>query len=321
MMTALKLPAINIDSEIERLTGFIGDQIFNQYKRRGAVVGLSGGIDSAVTALLTLKATGPENMLGLILKEKESNPESAVFATELANAFNIELQTVDITSILEAFSVYETRDEVARKYFPDFDGSQKWGLAQPGNLLESNALNFYSLCLETPDGVVKKRIRPDDLRTIIGTTNIKQRTRMIQLYKTAEISNYLVAGTTNLSEAALGFYVKYGDGGVDIEPLAHLYKTYVFQIGRQLGVPQSILDRAPSPDTFSYTVTDEEFFFRLSYDALDYILWAKENGLSAGQIGSEVGISEEKVIAILHDLQRKCVASRHLRELPATIKF
>ena len=319
MMTALKLPAIDIDAEVNRLTVFIKDQVFNQYKRQGAVIGLSGGIDSAVTALLTREAVGTENIVGLIMKEKESNPQSAIFAAELANKFNIELQTVDITTILEAFGVYETRNEVVGKYFPEFDGSQRWGLAQPGNLLESNALNFYSLCMETAGGVAKKRIRPDDLRIIIGATNIKQRTRMTELYKVAEMRHYLVAGTTNLSETALGFYVKYGDGGVDIEPLAHLYKTYVFQIGRKLGVPQSILNRAPSPDTFSFTVSDEEFFFRLSYDALDYILWAQMNNIPPQQIASEVGIDEKKTVAILRDLQRKREVSRHLRELPASI--
>jgi NAD+ synthase len=127
-----------------------------------------------------------------------------------------------------------------------------------------------------------------------------------------------VAGTTNLSETYQGFYVKYGDGGVDIEPLAHLYKTYIFELARFLDIPEGIINRPPSPDTFSSEVSDDEFFFRLPYQTLDLFLWAMRDGVASGEVSRKLDIKAEKVSRILGDIKRKYELSNHLRHMPAS---
>jgi NAD+ synthase len=96
---------------------------------------------------------------------------------------------------------------------------------------------------------------------IVAASNLKQRTRMSTLYYHAEMRNYAVIGTANKNEHDQGFFVKYGDGGVDIQPIAHLFKTQVYQLARYLGVPEEIQQRPPTTDTYSASCTQEEFSF------------------------------------------------------------
>jgi NAD+ synthase len=319
MKFSATLPPIDLKNETEEIVSFIKDQVFKNYKRDGIVVGISGGIDSAVTAVLSLRAVGQNKLKALIMPEKESNPISAELGIQLAEKFNISYEVKELTDYLESYGAYRIRDDVIRKYFPAYDGSQKWKLVQPGNLLDKNTLNYYSIELESDGSSDKKRIKLPDLRAIIGATDVKQRTRMMTLYHTAETDNYIVAGTTNLSETEMGFFVKYGDGGVDIEPLAHLYKTYIFQLAEYLGVPEAIVKREPSPDTFSAAVSDSEFFFRLPYEKLDLFLWAIREDVPPEEVASTLNLSPDKVKQIFQDLKRKQQISAHLRHMPYSI--
>jgi len=317
MIYQKELPEIDVDLEIDFLVDFIRDQVRNKYRREGIIVGISGGIDSAVTAVLSLKAVGRDNLITMIMPEKESSPLSEKLARELAEKFGMKTQSSDLTPILENFGVYNQRNSIVQKYFPEFDGSQKWKLVQPGSLIENESFNFYSIKIDTTEGAKTKRINIKDLRAIIGATDVKQRTRMCMLYQAAESNNYLVAGTTNLSETMLGFFVQYGDGGVDIEPLSYLLKTYIFKIAERLDIPKSILDRPPSPDTFSLEVSDDEFFFRLPYKTLDLFLWAMRDNIPPETISDVLGIDQHKVHRILQDIRHKYEISEHLRQMPA----
>jgi NAD+ synthase len=317
-----QLLEIDTETESERISQFIKEQVLSRFKRKGAVVGLSGGIDSAVTAALCVEALGMDRVLGIILPEKESNTISRELGIECAKSLGIEYEIVDITSQLEAFDLYNKRDEIIKGIFPDFVGSCKFKVSMPQDLLERDRFNYRILTVQWRNGEIKeKRLSIDDWFRISAAQNVKQRTRMVNIYYHAEKHNYLVSGTTNRIELLLGFYVKYGDGGVDIEPISHLYKGQVYRLGEYLGVPSGILERQPSPDTYSLAVSDQEFFFCIPYETLDMLLYAWENDIPVSQVCSELNLSEEQVGRALRDFESKSNSSWHLRELPAAIGF
>lgn len=311
---------LNCMAESERICSFIKEQILLRFRRKGAVVGLSGGIDSAVTASLCVQALGKEKVLGLILPERESNPSSKELGIACAKKLGIPFEIVEITKQLEAFNLYDARDRIIKGTFPEFNDSYKFKVSVPQDLLERDRFNFRILTIQSPNGELKeKRLPINDWFQISAAQNIKQRTRMINLYYHAEKHNYLVVGTTNRSELLLGFYVKYGDGGVDMEPISHLYKVQVYKLGEYLNVPKEIIERPPSPDTYSLTVSDQEFFFCIPYSILDALLYAWENKVPVNQISSEVNLTEEQINRAFRDFESKKSSSWHLRELPVSI--
>ncbi len=310
---------IDCEAEAQRIYSFIDRQV-GDMRKGGAVVGLSGGIDSALSAELCLRALGKDRVLGLILPEKESNPISAEYAERHARQMGIPAETIDITRTLEAFGVYDKRDRAVRAVFPEHDASWKTKIVLPADLLSRDAISFFTLKAEDAAGNRHSaRLKNEQLRSIVAATNVKQRTRMVCLYRVAERENYMVCGTTNRSEAVQGFFVQYGDGGVDIEPLQHLYKTQVYRLAEHLGVIKEIIDRPPSPDTYSSVVTDEEFFFRMPYETLDLLLYAWENQAPAHEVSAAMGLTEEQVKRAFRDFTSKHSATRHLRRLPPTL--
>ena len=116
-----------------------------------------------------------------------------------------------------------------------------------------------------------------------------------------------------------GNFVKFGDGGVDIEPIAHLYKTQLYQIANYLGVIQEIIDRPPSPDTYSLPVSDKEFYFCLDFELLDLLLYAYENGIPANNISMTLGLEDQQIDRVFRDFRAKGQASWHLRSTPPTV--
>ncbi len=142
---------------------------------------------------------------------------------------------------------------------------------------------------------------------------------MIHLYAEAEKTNSLVAGTTNKTEYLLGDFCKYGDGGTDIEAIAHLYKNQIYQLADYLGITREIIDRSPSPDTFSLPVSDQEFFFRIPFDKLDHLLYAWEHEIPAEKVSAVLGISNEAVGRAFTDFTTKSRATAHLRQMPSSL--
>jgi NAD+ synthase len=311
---------INPEAETQRICEFIRRMALQDFKRRGAVVGLSGGIDSALVVELAVRALGREKVLGVFLPEKESNPISLEYAEKQAAKLGIETVKVDITENLESFGVYQRRNAVVKQVVPEFDDTLKFHVTLPQNLLEKDRFNYYSIIVEGKDGNREtKRLSGNDWLEISACTNIKQRTRMIQLYYYAEKHNYIVVGTTNKSELLQGFFLKFGDGGVDVEPIAHLYKSQVFEMSKYLGVIQEIIDRPPSPDTYSLPVTDKELYFCIDYELLDLLLYAYENDVPRQDISKALSLTEEQINRVFRDFKAKKQATWHLRVTAPTL--
>lgn len=312
---------LNIDraAETERIVAFIRDQVRLMH-RKGIVIGLSGGVDSALSASLSVRAVGKENVLALLLPDKESSPQSAAFATAEAQRLGIEAVTVDITPVLEAFGTYDKRDAVAKAIYPDFGPGHTLKITLPADILNRDGYNYFTLTVYDPEGRSRSsRLTNDQAQGIIAATCTKHRTRMMAQYYHSEKLNYLVCGTTNKSEAVQGLFVKYGDGGVDIEPIAHLYKDQVFQLARHLGVIPEILDRAPCPDTYSAPVTDEEWFFRMPFKTLDLLLYAWETKADIAEVCRVMELREDQVKRAFRDFDSKYRTTEHLRRFPPSL--
>ncbi|UCB53041.1 MAG: NAD(+) synthase [Candidatus Zixiibacteriota bacterium] len=308
---------IDCEEETRRIEDFIRREVFTNFRKAGAVVGMSGGVDSAVMAALCVRSLGAEKVLGLILPERESSPVSAQYARKHASSLGIPFEEVEVTSHLESLGAYTKRDHLIKKVFPEYGDGYTFKLVLPQNLLDKDRFNIYSLRIESPDGESRtKRLSVSDYLGIVAASNMKQRTRMIELYYFAERANYLVAGTTNRTEVDQGFFVKYGDGGVDIEPIAHLYKVQVYQLARYLDVPPEIIERTPTPDTFTSEASDEEFYFCLPYDTLDLLLYAKDNNVSLEEITAATGLSEEQIQRAFRDFDAKRKATETFRHMP-----
>ena len=136
---------------------------------------------------------------------------------------------------------------------------------------------------------------------------------MSMLYYHAELRNYAVIGTPNKNEHLLGFFVKQGDGGTDISPISHLFKTQVYQLAQYLDVPEEIQRRTPTSDTYPGGSTQEEFFFRLPFDILDTIWFGFEHGVSNQEIAQGLNLSIEQVERVVADIVRKQRTTAYLR--------
>lgn len=311
---------LDCSKEIKKITHFIQEQV-RSFRREGLVVGLSGGIDSALCAALCVKALGKEKVLGIILPEKESHPLSKEYALKQAQKLGIKTKTIDITSALQSLGTYKKRDHPIKKIFPEYNDSYRAKISLPPDLLYRDNLSIFTLTIEDDKGR-KKKARPNRnaLKSIIAATNTKQRIRMIHLYYYAEKMNYFVCGTTNRSEYIQGFYVKYGDGGADIEPLAHLYKTQVYNLSEDMNVIEPIIKRVPSPDTYSYEVSDEEYYFRIPFEKLDLLLYAWENKVNIPDVSQVMDLNEEQVKRVFRDFNGKHKATECLRKMPPSLK-
>jgi len=189
-------------------------------KAEGIVVGLSGGIDSAVTAALSVTAIGKENVIALGLP-CESISKDLEDAKLIAKMLEIKFEIIDLTSIYRAFL-----------------------------------------------GTISPKIEANNM----AKANLKPRLRMMALYFVGQsLGNYLVAGTGNRAELAIGYFTKYGDGGVDIEPIGNLYKSEVRQVAKVLNIPESITRKPPSPGLWLGQTDEGEI--GLSYDTIDEILY------------------------------------------------
>lgn len=315
--------ALVIDAarETERLVRFIQQNVRQTMRRAGGVVGISGGIDSAVVLALSVRAFGPRKVVGLMLPDQDSDPISESYARELAARFDVTPLLQDITQALTGMLCYRRRDDAIRRIFPEFDSLKgfKAKIVLPQDLLNGGTLNVFSVTVLSPDGQAEtRRLPPRELLEIVAATNLKQRLRMSALYHEAEVRQFAVIGTANKNEHDQGFFVKYGDGGVDLQPIAHLYKTQVYQLARYLDVPESIQRRVPTTDTYSAPCDQQEFFFRLPFETLDLLWFALEHGVSVREAANVMGLTEAEVRHVFDDILRKQRTTEYLR-MPAPV--
>jgi NAD+ synthase len=289
----------------------IGRQVADTLRRRGAVVALSGGVDSSVCAGLAVRALGRARVLGLAMPERESDPRSLALARAWARRLGIELVVEDVTAVLEAFGCYRRRDDAVRTVVPEFGPG--WGMKVVLPELEGGRLNVTRMVVRAPDGAERTvRLTGGVYREIVAAGSFKQRTRKAMEYFHADRLHYAVVGTPNRLEYDQGFFVKGGDGLADLKPIAHLYKTQVYALARYLGVPRGILDRPPTTDTYSLPQTQEEFYFALPAATLDVLLYARNRGVAPVEAALRAGVRPAQAEAAYHDIDRKRAATRPL---------
>jgi NAD+ synthase len=310
----------DIGETVEQISLKLRQDTHNKLKRFGGVVGISGGIDSSVTLALAVKAFGADKVLGVMLPEKDSSSESGILAIKLANKFGVKTITENISHPLTGFGCYSRRDEAVKKVFPEYSPEtykMKIGIKTAP---QSKLPPVFSVIVIDPAGKEQsKKLPAKEYMQIVAASNFKQRARMSMLYYHAERLHYAVIGTPNKHEVEQGFFVKYGDGGADIMPIGNYYKTQVYQMAEFLGVPQEIIDRTPTTDTYSAEQTQEEFFYQFPFETMDLLWYAYENNYDPAQVGEVMGYTTGEILDIFENFKRKQDTTEYLR-MPA-IKF
>jgi NAD+ synthase len=301
--------AFDADAAIERLAKGTAAAV-RGLGRRGAVVAVSGGIDSSVTAALSVRGLGAENVLCLRLPERDVGSGSSDLGLELAEALGAPTVEESISDALQAVGCYERRDEAIRKVFPDYEPDWKHKLVRSA---PTGGIIFFSLVVARPDGTQEQRRMPSDAyRELLAATNMKQRLRKLHEYTWADRLSYAVVGTPNLLEYDQGFFVKGGDGLADVKPIAGVYKSQVYAMALELGLPDSITSQRPTTDTFSLPQTQEEFYFGYPYEQMDLLMWGHQQGLDAAELAPRVGLDPSQVEAAYSEIERRRVATEYL---------
>jgi NAD+ synthase len=314
--TALELDAA---AETGRIVTAIREALRGDLRKRGLVLGLSGGIDSSVCAALAVRALGPNNVFGLFMPENDSDPDSLRLGRNVAETFGLESIVEDIGPSLDAMGCYARRDGFIREVVPEY-GSGWASKIVFDNALTTGGYNMSFLVVQSPQGeTIKLRLPASVYLGIVAATNMKQRTRKQLEYYHADRLNFAVIGTPNRLEYDQGFFVKNGDGAADIKPIAHLYKSQVYQLAAHLGVPAEVCARPPTTDTYSLAQTQEEFYFALPYAKMDMCLWGLENGIAAAAVGAATSLSAAEVEAVWKDIQSKRKVARYLHRPPILI--
>jgi NAD+ synthase len=298
----------------------IREMVLGKLRRKGAVIGISGGVDSSVVAALCVHALGSNRVLGVLMPERECSDESRRLGNVLAEFLGIRTVLEDITPVLEAAGCYRRRDDAIRKLVPEFAPAYKCKLVIP-ELTTGARYPLPSLVIATPDGALQKiRLTAEVYLEVVAATNFKQRVRKMLEYHHADRMQYAVAGTPNRLEYDQGFFVKNGDGAADLKPIAHLYKSQVRQLAEYLDVPHEIRERPSTTDTFSMPQSQEEFYFSVPLRTLDICLYGKNHGFSPEKIAEMTGLPTANVVAVFNSIDAKRKATAYLHHAPLLIE-
>jgi len=312
----MRIDAAKVAQEIEQS---IREQVLGGLRRRGAVVGMSGGIDSSVVSSLCARALGKQKVQGLLMPERDSSDDALRLGKLLAEQLGISYSVENIAPALQGLGCYARQLEAIRMAVPEYGDGWKCKLTLP-SLLEGDRLNVTSLTVADPAGNFRTvRMPPAAYLQMVAATNFKQRVRKMMEYYHADRLNYAVAGTPNLLEYDQGFFVKQGDGAADFKPIAHLYKTQVYALAEFLGVPAEIRSRPPTTDTFSLSQSQEEFYFALPYQEMDLCLWAYSHQVPASEAAPVLKLTPAQVERVYRDIEAKRRVARYLHSRPMLV--
>jgi NAD+ synthase len=305
--------AIDATKETERIAARLREILGGELKRRGFVVAMSGGVDSSVCAALAVRAVGAAKVFGLMLPEADVEPRALEIATNWADQLGIRYGVEDITAILDGCGCYRRRDAAISRLVPEFGPGWSSKIVLPGDRLNSDKLNVYYLVVRSPEGETRRfRLPPTEYREVVAATNFKQRVRKMLEYYHADRLHYAVIGTPNRLEYDQGFFVKGGDGLADVKPIAHLYKTQVYQLASHLEVPAEVTHRPPTTGTYSLPQTQEEFYFSVPTEEMDYLLFARNAGHQPDQAARELGLQTDQAARVFKDIDQKRAVTRYL---------
>ena len=306
---------------IDGISRRIREVVSETLRKKGVVVAVSGGIDSSVCAALSVRALGASRVLGLILPEADSSPESRIRGEMLCRRLGVRFEVTDITPILSAFGCYRWRDEAIRTVFPDFGPEWKSKIALSGSPLAGDRINFFKIVVRNPAGdLLEKRLPLESYLQIVAATNFKQRTRKTLEYFHADRLNFAVVGTPNRLEYDQGFFVKNGDGAADLKPIAHLYKTQVYALADALALPEEIRTAKPTTDTYSLEQGQDEFFFALPYDKMDIVMFGLNHGMTPERVAEESGLTPVQVTLVYQDIRNKRRTTHPLHMKPVLME-
>ncbi len=314
--------ALKIDAAaaVAAITEKLREQVLGTLRRKGAVLGLSGGVDSSVCAALCARAFGPSKVLGILMPERDSSPDALRLGTLVAQTLDLPLVKEDIRPALEGMDAYGRQIDAIRRVVPAYGEGWKCKLTLPSAAM-SDRLAITMLTVQSPDGKTETvRLPLDSYLQLVAATNFKQRIRKMTEYYHADRLHYAVCGTPNRLEYDLGFFVKQGDGMADVKPIAHLFKTQVYQLAEHLGVPAEIRSRPPTTDTFSMPQTQDEFYFALPYDRMDLCLLAFDRGLPAAEVAPAVDLTAEQAERVYKDIRAKRRAAAYLHHRPLLVE-
>ena len=307
----------NIESVSNEIIEKLKNDVARKLHRIGAIVGISGGIDSSVVMALSAKAFGSKRVTGIMLPEQDSSGDSEMLARKLAEKFGVSTLVENITAALDGFGCYQRRDEAIAKVITDFDPKVDKAKIEIKQDISNNIPAIFSITVIKPNGKVISKLLPAmEYLQIVAATNFKQRSRMSMLYYHAERLHYAVIGTPNKHEVEQGFFVKHGDGAADVMPIGHLYKTQVYQLAKYLGVPQEIIERTPTTDTYTAEQTQEDFFYQMPFETMDLIWYGWENNYPAEEVGIVMEKTTEEIENIYKSFERKRKTTEYLRMRP-----
>ncbi|MDN5291193.1 MAG: synthase [Anaerophaga sp.] len=308
----------NPEALIDKISQKLKEDVFRRFRRQGGIVGISGGVDSSVTLAIAAQALGPGKVVGVLLPEQDSSPDSKSLALKLADKFGVDTVEENISAALDGFGCYRRRDEAVKSVIPEYNPQRdKMKIVIPKEILERKLPPVFYVTVVFADGSkISRRLPPDAFLQIVAASNFKQRSRMSMLYFHAEARHFAVIGTPNKHEVKQGFFVKYGDGGADVMPIGNLYKTQVYQLAEHLGVPREIIERTPTTDTYTAEQTQEEFFYQMPFNKMDLLWFAWENDYAPADVAGEMNMSEDDVRNNYANFERKLKTTEYLRTGP-----